>query len=191
MRANGRFKSDADRLIVGRRVVMIANLRRIRRSSKGISNTRKAFGVEQLYLHGYRREGDDRCRTVSVRGVCRGPLTPQENRQLAQGVLAASAVSYDARVLDIIVAASDGAPRRRQRGSSDFRPSTMRMSLDWAEETISYWRLLISEEEPTGDRPKLPPGVSPRRSPPRSINSAENEPCLRKRWNATSSLTAP
>jgi hypothetical protein len=59
-------------------------------------------------------------------------------------------------------------------GAATLDQAPCALSLDWAEETISYWRLLISEDEPTGDRPKLPPGVSPRRSPPRSINSAGN-----------------
>jgi hypothetical protein len=71
--------------------------------------------------------GQSRCEMYRL-----GPLTAQESRQLAQGFLAASAVSYDARVVDLILAASDGAPsgngfvqRRCQRGGSDSRPSTL------------------------------------------------------------------
>jgi DNA polymerase III delta prime subunit len=96
-------------------------------------------------------------------------LTHEEATQLGKRFLAASGLAYDDRALDIVVAEAGGLPRRLLHlcnAVSGSRATTLdevrrALKLDWAEETISYWRSLLSPNEPEETCLGLPLGWQP------------------------------
>jgi hypothetical protein len=155
----------------GRRVVMIANPEKnpqvVERCLKTLEKRSEvnAFVFTATDVRAMSGAGQSRCEVYRL-----APLNPDESKLLAHKFLASCPVPYDARVLDLIIAATDGLPRRILdlcnrsigAGATTLDQARRALNFEWAEHIISYWRLLLSKHGPLDGELRLPAGVSAR-----------------------------
>jgi hypothetical protein len=141
----------------GRRVVMVTNpevnpqLVEVCLKTLEQSSAVNSFIFTVTDARGLSGAGQSRCEMYRL-----AALTQLESRRLAERVLGPTAGKYDSQALDVMVAESGGLPRRLRElcsrvastHSTTLAEVRSVLGLGWASVTISFWRLLLAQQEP-------------------------------------------